>query len=118
MTNPGNLPFTEIDVEAFNLKLQENSGTLQLIDVREPHEIAIASLPGFKAYPLSQYSTWGEQILDQLDPNGETYVLCHHGMRSAQMCGWLSQQGFTSVINISGGIDAFSQLVDAQIPRY
>ena len=118
MTNAGSLPFTEIDVEAFNLKLQADAETLQLIDVREPHEIAIASLPGFKAYPLSQYSSWGEQILEQLDPHGETYVLCHHGIRSAQMCGWLSQQGFTSVVNIIGGIDAFSQRVDSQVPRY
>ena len=118
MTNSGTPPFTEIDVEAFNLKLQDDATSLQLIDVREPNEIAIASIPGFQVFPLSQYSAWGETILDQLDPQGETYVLCHHGMRSAQMCGWLSQQGFTSVVNIAGGIDAFSRFVDPQIPRY
>jgi rhodanese-related sulfurtransferase len=39
-------------------------------------------------------------------------------MRSAQMCQWLAQQGFTNVINIAGGIDAYSNLVDASVPRY
>lgn len=110
--------FSEISVEALHQKLQGESAQLQLIDVREPNEIAIAAIPGFKAFPLSQYSTWGETINADLDPHGETYVLCHHGMRSAQMCAWLTDQGFTSVTNISGGIDAYSLKVDANIPQY
>jgi rhodanese-related sulfurtransferase len=44
--------------------------------------------------------------------------MCHHGMRSAQMCQWLTQQGFTNVKNIVGGIDAYSVGVDSSIPRY
>ncbi|MHC5832212.1 MAG: rhodanese-like domain-containing protein, partial [Nostoc sp.] len=42
----------------------------------------------------------------------------HHGIRSAQMCQWLIAQGFTNVQNISGGIDAYSLLVDPSIPQY
>jgi len=45
-------------------------------------------------------------------------VLCHHGIRSGQMCQWLRSQGFTAVRNITGGIDAYSQQVDASVPRY
>ena len=118
MSNPGHPPFTEIDVETLHQKLTTDAESIQLIDVREPQEIAIASIPGFQAYPLSQYSEWGETILQELDPHTETYVLCHHGIRSAQMCGWLSQQGFTALVNITGGIDAFSRRVNAQIPLY
>ncbi len=91
---------------------------LQLIDVREPQEAAIASLPGFTLFPLSQSEQWMTTILEQLDPHGETYVLCHHGMRSAQMCQWLMSQGFTAVNNIQGGIEAYAIEVDASVPRY
>ncbi len=48
----------------------------------------------------------------------ETLVLCHHGIRSAQMCQWLVDQGFTNVKNIMGGIDAYSILVDPSVPQY
>ena len=110
--------FSEISVEVLHQKLQEESGDLQLIDVREPNEVAIAFIPNFKVFPLSQYSVWGQTIAQDLDPHAETYVLCHHGVRSAQMCAWLTQQGFTSVNNIAGGIDAYSLRVDATIPQY
>ncbi|MDW8452067.1 MAG: hypothetical protein RML39_01250 [Oscillatoriaceae cyanobacterium SKYGB_i_bin93] len=45
-------------------------------------------------------------------------VLCHHGIRSAYMCKWLSQQGFTNVKNVVGGIDAYALAVDPKVPRY
>lgn len=91
---------------------------LQLIDVREPHEVAIAAIDNFQVLPLSQYEEWSPGIMTNFDPETETYVLCHHGMRSAQMCQWLQQHGFTNVTNISGGIDAYSYLVDSSVPRY
>jgi rhodanese-related sulfurtransferase len=90
----------------------------QLIDVREPEEVSLAALPGFVNLPLSQAEQWTASIHQQFDPHTDTWVLCHHGMRSQQMCHWLVQQGFTSVKNITGGIDAYSQCVDATIPRY
>lgn len=110
--------FSDIEVEAFHSKLVGDNPNLQLIDVREPQEISIACLPKFKAFPLSQFRTWETTIQTQLDPHAETYVLCHHGIRSAQMCAWLIQQGFTDVTNIAGGIDAYSIRVDESIPRY
>ncbi len=91
---------------------------LQLVDVREPHELDIAQLPGYINLPLSQSEVWSTQIQTHLDPTKATLVLCHHGMRSAQMTGWLLQQGFADVKNITGGIDAYSALVDRSIPRY
>ena len=91
---------------------------VQLIDVREPEELAIAHLPGFINLPLSQYGEWSGNIQTRFDPHAETVVLCHHGVRSAQMCYWLLQQGFTHVKNVAGGIDAYSSRVDPTIPRY
>lgn len=57
------------------------------MDVREPWEHDTAKLPHFKLFPLSQASAWAANIEDQLDPDTETVVLCHHGMRSMQMAG-------------------------------
>jgi rhodanese-related sulfurtransferase len=91
---------------------------LQLIDVREPEEIAIAFIPGFEVLPLSEFRDWSVNIKERFDPQAETLVLCHHGQRSAQMCEWLVQQGFTDVKNIMGGIAAYSESVDPAIAQY
>jgi rhodanese-related sulfurtransferase len=110
---------SQITVEAFAQRLATAStANLQLIDVREPGEVEIASLSGFQVLPLSDYGDWSNQIHDRFDPHQETIVMCHHGMRSAQMCQWLIGQGFTNVKNLAGGIDAYAAIVDPSIPRY
>ncbi|XP_020274542.1 rhodanese-like/PpiC domain-containing protein 12, chloroplastic isoform X2 [Asparagus officinalis] len=73
----------------------------QLIDVREPEEVAQASLPGFKVLPLRQFGTWGSVISDEFDPEKDTYVL-----------------GFKKVFNVAGGIHAYSVNVDPSVPTY
>ncbi|HHP7232809.1 MAG TPA: rhodanese-like domain-containing protein [Xenococcaceae cyanobacterium] len=90
----------------------------QFIDVREPEELAIAEVEGFELLPLSQYQQWAETIGVRFDSEVETIVMCHHGVRSAQMCQWLINQGFTKVKNVAGGIDAYSTMIDPSIPRY
>jgi rhodanese-related sulfurtransferase len=109
--------FAQISVEELATRIA-SSENLQLVDVREPQEVAIARIEGFTNLPLSEYSQWAEQITTQFDPHSETIVLCHHGMRSAQMCQWLVDQGFTNVHNVAGGIDAYSLMVDRTVPRY
>jgi rhodanese-related sulfurtransferase len=113
-----NQPIPQIDVKAFATYRAAMEQPLQLIDVREPEELAIASLEGFMPLPLSQFSEWSGQINTLLDPHVETIVMCHHGMRSAQMCQWLVNQGFTNVKNLAGGIDAYADVVDSSVPRY
>ncbi len=110
--------FGQISVEELGRYLAEDTSQVQLIDVREPQELAIAKIQGFVNLPLSEYEQWGKDISTRFDPHTETLVLCHHGMRSAQMCQWLVSQGFTNVKNITGGIDAYSRLVDPSIPVY
>lgn len=107
----------QITVDQVAQRIAEN-GQIQLVDVREPSELAVAQLPGFINLPLSQAEDWSKNIQVHLDPQKETLVLCHHGMRSAQMTGWLLQQGFSDVKNIAGGIDAYSAQVDRSVPRY
>ncbi|BDA67510.1 rhodanese domain-containing protein [Rivularia sp. IAM M-261] len=109
---------SQVSVEQLQERLLSGADKIQLIDVREPQEIDIARIEGFVNLPLSEFAAWGEQIHTQFDCELETLVLCHHGVRSAQMCQWLVSQGFTNVKNITGGIAAYSTLVDPSIPQY
>jgi len=108
----------EIDVNQLAVLLADSDPDLQLIDVRERGEIAIAQIPGFDFYPLSEFEQWSDKILSKLKPEAKTVVICHHGMRSAQLCQWLSMRGFNQVQNVMGGIDAYSRFVDSSIRRY
>ena len=108
----------QISVEELAQRLMGSSEKLQLVDVREPEEVAIAHIEGFDILPLSQFAEWADQIQTQYDPGAETIVMCHHGIRSAQMCQWFSRQGFPNVKNVAGGIDAYSMLVEPTIPRF
>ncbi|KAL3680406.1 hypothetical protein R1sor_023362 [Riccia sorocarpa] len=110
----------QIQVEEFHERMQDPSflEEAQLIDVREPDEITTASIKGFDAYPLSRFGHWAPNIADDLDPEKETYVLCHHGMRSMQAAQWLQTQGFTRLYNIVGGIHAYSKKIDPSVPTY
>lgn len=110
-------PIPEIDVNQLATLLGSNQ-SLQLIDVREKSEVALAQIPGFALYPLSEFEQWSEQILRDLQPEVETIIICHHGMRSAQLCQWLTMRGFSEVKNVNGGIDAYSRMVDSSIRRY
>lgn len=87
---------------------------LRLIDVRELEEYAVASVEGAQLLPLSQFSEWA----GTLDPGEEIVVMCHHGIRSAQVCMLLSREGFTKLSNLSGGIDRWACEVDRSVPRY
>ncbi len=117
--NNSEKPLLEITVEELATRLVDRiPENLQLVDVREPTEVEIAYIKGFKVLPLSKFLEWSDQIYVFLDSDQETLVLCHHGIRSAQMCQWLKNQGFTNVKNILGGIDAYSLLIDQTIPRY
>lgn len=90
----------------------------QLIDVREPEEVTRASLPGFQVLPLQKFGSWGPEITTKFDPDKDTYVMCHHGMRSMQVAKWLQTQGFKRVFNVAGGIHAYALNADSSIPTY
>ena len=85
-----------------------------VLDVREPWEVATASLPGSLAIPMREIPG----RLAELPTQRPIVCLCHHGMRSAQVGMFLERQGFDSVINLTGGIDAWSHDVDPSVPTY
>jgi len=87
---------------------------LVLVDVREPAELALASIPNARHIPMNDIPA----RMHELDANAEIVVFCHHGMRSANVAEFLAQQGFTNVVNLTGGIDAWSLSVDPGVPRY
>ncbi|MDD9819910.1 MAG: rhodanese-like domain-containing protein [Nitrospira sp.] len=92
----------------------DNGDKVFLLDVREPHEFALAKIEGSTLIPLGTLPN----SLNQLDPNEEIVALCHKGMRSADATGFLLQQGFANVKNLIGGIDAWSVEIDHSVPRY
>lgn len=94
-------------------KRLKNGEAIQLVDVREPDEFAIASIGG-TLIPLGEIVT----RYQELDPQLPTAVLCHHGVRSARAAQFLLSVGFTHVMNISGGIDRWSREVDPAVRTY
>jgi adenylyltransferase/sulfurtransferase len=95
------------------LRLKRGEQVL-LVDVREPVEHEIARIEGARLLPLSRFQEWS----GTLDPAREIVFMCHHGIRSAQVCAFLDQQGFSKLFNLAGGIDRWSNEVDANVPRY
>ena len=87
---------------------------LFVLDVREPNEYQIASIPGAKLIPLGDVP----KRVGELDPNTEVIVHCKMGGRSAKACDFLRQSGFKSVKNMLGGITAWSDKVDPSVPKY
>jgi len=90
---------------------------LHLIDVREPHEFALAKIEGAELIPMR--SVPGEiQELEARADDGTLIVYCHHGVRSLNVVHWLREQGIEACQSMSGGIDAWSLTVDPAVPRY
>jgi rhodanese-related sulfurtransferase len=85
-----------------------------LLDVREPWEHAVCAIPDSKLLPMQEVpARWQE-----LPTNADIVVVCHHGMRSLQVAGFLKQAGLARVFNLSGGIAAWAEQVDPDMPRY
>ena len=94
----------------------------QIVDVREPNELAAASIEGADIInlPLSTAGEWSDDVKDGkiLDKSKPTLCLCKVGMRSMKMANFLTQAGYTDVYNIDGGINEYSQEVDPSVPLY
>lgn len=103
--------------------LQHASGqapgvTPVVLDVREPWEIQTASVKaeGFDLVAMPMRSVPARYL--ELDRDRPIACLCHHGARSAQVAQYLMQNGFSAVVNIHGGINAWSQQRDPGVPLY
>lgn len=85
-----------------------------MVDVREPWELEICRIEGAVALPMGSIPT----CQTELDPDADTVVICHHGVRSYQVALFLERNDFSSVFNLTGGIDAWAHDVDPAIPTY
>ena len=103
----------EIDVTELKAK-QDRGDKFVLVDVREPHEYQIARIPGSVLIPLGELP----KRLNELNPRDEIVMHCKMGGRSAKAVDLLKQNGFTRVINVKGGITAWSDMVDPSVPKY
>lgn len=91
--------------------------SVRLLDVREAAEWAIARLPGAEWKPLSEAPSWLRALAEEADER-PLVVYCHHGVRSARVCGALQALGRGAVWNLAGGIERWALEVDPATPRY
>jgi sulfur-carrier protein adenylyltransferase/sulfurtransferase len=103
----------EIDVTELKQKIDRGDNFV-LIDVREPHEYQICSIPGSRLIPLGEFP----KHVREFDPGADIVIHCRSGMRSAKACAVLRQAGFQHVRNVVGGILAWSDKVDPSVPKY
>jgi len=103
--------FTASELEAY---LCECEPRPLLLDVREPWEFDKVRIEGSKLVPMRQI---GEHMSD-LNSSEEIVVICHHGIRSRVVCHFLESEGFSNVINLTGGVDAWAKNVDRQMATY
>jgi rhodanese-related sulfurtransferase len=96
--------------------LQQNQQSPVLLDVREPWEFERCHINGSELIPMHQIPQSVEN--GRLDPSREIVLICHHGIRSRQVAYYLEHQGFTRLINLEGGVEAWAQDVDPTMERY
>ncbi len=104
------------EITATELKQRlDNGDDIQIIDVREEGEYNFARIPDTKFIPLGQVIN----RIDEIDSSRETVVHCKGGVRSARAIEALTRAGYTGkLINLKGGIMAWSNEVDPSVPKY
>ena len=85
-----------------------------LLDVREPWEFSICKIEGSVNISMSE----PEKLINELNANDEIIAICHHGMRSFQVCNYLENNGFNKVLNLDGGIDSWAKTIDTDMEQY
>ena len=104
----------EVTVQDMKQALDDPSLHIKVVDVREPDEYEIAKVAGVPLLPLSQLA----ERFTELDPNQQYYLHCKAGVRSMKALTFLRQQGFKYVKSVKGGITAWSDEIDRNVPRY
>jgi rhodanese-related sulfurtransferase len=103
----------EITPQELKGRMDAHQATV-LLDVREDWETKLCRLPNAVHIPIEEI----ELRVEELTPSDDIVVYCHQGVRSAAVANWLRQLGFTSVRNLSGGLDAWARTVDPSMRRY
>ena len=109
----GSLGVVHLTPRELALHLAEGEPPL-LLDVRNPYEWDLCHLEGALLVPLDLLAS----RLEQLDPERETVIYCHTGVRSVVAAEFLRGQGFRRVANLLGGIHRWALEVDPGMPTY
>jgi rhodanese-related sulfurtransferase len=104
----------EITPEELKKKLDAGE-KIVVLDVREPWELQTAHVVNTKNIAMGDVPAKAHQ---DLDPEEHIVVMCHHGVRSANVTAWLQQQGFEKVQSLQGGIDRWARTVDTKVATY
>jgi adenylyltransferase/sulfurtransferase len=104
----------EVTVQDMKKALGDPKLGIKVIDVREPDEYQIAHIDGVPLFPLS---TLPQKFTD-LDPNQQYYIHCKAGVRSLKALNFLREQGFKYLKSVKGGINAWSDEIDHNVPKY
>ena len=104
----------EVTVHEMKQALEDPKLGIKVIDVREPDEYQIAHINGVPLLPLSVLS----QRFTELDPNQRIFIHCKSGVRSLKAVYFLREQGFKYLKSVKGGINAWSDEIDANVPKY
>ena len=111
----------EIDVHELARKLGSDE-TFILLDVREASELDYAMLVDdrLKVVPMSRMAQLGLSAFPEevQEKDAEILVMCHHGVRSAQVTQWMLAQAWTNVFSVRGGIDDYAKRIDASVGKY
>lgn len=92
------------------------AGEVVLIDCREPNEYETAKIEGAVLMPMSSWAQSTSKLQECADKR--IVVHCHHGGRSLRVTQWMRDNGFPNTQNMTGGIHAWSEQVDPQVPQY
>lgn len=104
----------QMSVGELKERLDERGHDFVLLDVREPWELQICSLPDSVEIPMGQVPA----RLDEIDPEQDIVIICHHGVRSQQVAYYLQSAGHENLYNLRGGISAWSREIDSSVPTY
>lgn len=111
----------EISVQALAEKLK-NGENFALLDVREPWELNHARLDDKRMLnlPTSELQRQGREAFPEnlRSPQVEIVVMCHHGVRSADVTRWMRQQGWQNVSSLAGGIATYAEEIDPAVGMY
>jgi len=117
MTNAQQVSATELH------DLLKSSAEVILLDVRQPDERQYAFIDSAQAaadlfIPIGEFQARAAEVESHKPENAFIVVYCHHGVRSQAAANWLAGRGMKHVLNLTGGIDAWSLIIDKTVPRY
>ena len=105
----------ELELSVQRVKEKRDAGEdLLILDVREPSELKTAAIDGTLNIPMGDIPARYNEVPD----DRPVVVMCHHGIRSMQVVIWLQKHDYDNVINMAGGIEAWSTHIDPSVPKY